>query len=35
MKVQTGKDISVVFLVENMYILESKTKKGTSPFFYE
>jgi len=35
MKVKTGKDISVVFLVENMYILESKTKKGTSPFFYE
>jgi len=35
MKVKTGKDISVVFLVENMYILEIKTKKGTSPFFYE
>jgi len=35
MKVKTGKDISVVFLVENMHILESKTKECSSPFFYE
>jgi|GEM_PF-2149268 len=35
MNVNTNKDISVVFLAENMYILYSKTKKGTSPFFYE
>jgi len=33
MKAKTGKDISVVFLVENMYILESKTKKEHRHFF--
>jgi len=27
MKVKTNKNISVVFFVENMYILDSKTKK--------
>jgi len=35
MKVKTNKNISVVIFLKSMYILESKTKKGTSPFFYE
>jgi len=35
MKVITNKNISVVIFLKSMYILESKTKKGTSPFFYE
>jgi len=34
-KVKTNKNTSVVIFVESMYILESKTKKLTSPFFYE
>jgi len=35
MKVKTDKDISVVIFLKSMYILDIKTKKGTSPFFYE
>jgi len=35
MKVKTNKNISVVIFLKSMHILESKTKKGTSPFFYE
>jgi len=35
MKVKTDKDISVVLSVESMYILKGKTKKCSSPFFYE
>jgi len=35
MKVTTNKNISVIILVKSMYILESKTKKCSSPFFYE
>jgi len=34
-KVITNKTISAVIFVRNMYILESKTKKCSSPFFYE
>jgi len=34
-KVKTNKKISVVFFAESMYILESRTKKCSSPFFYE
>jgi len=35
MKVKTNKNISVVIFFKSMYILDIKTKKGTSPFFYE
>jgi len=35
MKVKTNKNISVVIFFKSMYILESKTKKCSSPFFYE
>jgi len=36
MKVKTNRNISVViFFLKSMYILDIKTKKGTSPFFYE
>jgi len=35
MKVKTNKNISVVIFLKSMHILDIKTKKGTSPFFYE
>jgi len=35
MKVKTNKNISVVIFYKSMYILDIKTKKGASPFFYE
>jgi len=35
MKMKTNKDFSVVIFIESMYVLEIKTKKWTSPFFYE
>jgi len=35
MKVRTNKNISVVIFVKSMHILEIKTKKCSSPFFYE
>jgi len=35
MKVKTNKNISVVIFLKIMQFLEIKTKKGTSPFFYE
>jgi len=35
MKVKTKKNISVVIFLKSMHILEIKTKKRTSPFFYE
>jgi len=35
MKGKTNKNISVVIFIKNMRILESKTEKCSSPFFYE
>jgi len=35
MKVKTNKNISVVIFFKSMHILDIKTKKVTSPFFYE
>jgi len=35
MKVKTNKNISAIIFLESMHILESKTKKCSSPFFYE
>jgi len=35
MKVRTNKNISVVIFVKSMHTLEIKTKKYSSPFFYE
>jgi len=35
MKVKTNKNLSVVIFFKSMYILEIKTKKYSSPFFYE
>ncbi len=34
-KMITSKIFPVVIFIENMYILESRTKKYSSPFFYE
>jgi hypothetical protein len=35
MKVKTNNNNSVVIFFKSMYILEIKTKKCSSPFFYE
>ena len=35
MKMITSKIFPVVIFIENMYILESRTKKCSPPFFYE
>jgi hypothetical protein len=35
MKVKTNKNISVAIFAKTMHILEIKTKKCSSPFFYE
>jgi len=35
MKVKTNKNVSVVIFLKSMHILEIKTKKFSSPFFYE
>jgi hypothetical protein len=35
MKVKTNKNISVVTFAKSMHILDIKTKKCSSPFFYE
>jgi len=35
MKVKTNKNISVAIFMKSMYILESKKKKCSSPFFFE
>jgi len=35
MKLKTKNSFSVVIFAKSMHILESKTKKLTSPFFYE
>jgi len=35
MKVKTNKNVSVVIFAKSMHILEIKTKKCSSPFFYE
>jgi len=35
MKVKTNKNISVIIFLKSMHILEIKTKKCSSPFFYE
>jgi len=32
---KTNKNISVAIFMKSMYILESKKKKCSSPFFYE
>jgi len=35
MKVQTNKNISVVIFLKSVHIPDIKTKKCSSPFFYE
>jgi len=35
MKVNTNKNISVIIFLKSMHIIDIKTKKCSSPFFYE
>jgi len=35
LKKKTNKNISVAIFIKSMYILDSKKKKCSSPFFYE